>query len=103
MADDGGGRWAADTADLVPMMVLMPEQRRAAMLAGGLQAPATQGYGPLDALYNEAMARFDAFCFWYARPPRTRHGLRVVAERLETYGSPDALRIAGAVRQALAE
>ena len=103
MADDGGAGRGADTAGLVPMMVLMPEQQRAAMLAGGYQMPAMPSQGRLDALYDEAMARFDAFCFWYGRPSRSRQGLRVVAERLETYGSPDALRVAGAVRQALAE
>lgn len=57
----------------------------------------------LDALYDEAMTRFDAFCFWYARPSRSAKGLREVAERLEAYGSPPALRIAGEIRQALEE
>lgn len=54
-------------------------------------------------VYDEAMARFDAFCFWYARPPRSRAGLREVAKRLEAYGSPEALRIAEAVRATLDE
>jgi hypothetical protein len=57
----------------------------------------------LAALYDEAMARFDAFCFWYARPARSRAGMREVAKRLEAYGSPEALRIAEAVRAALDE
>ena len=78
---------------MVPVMVMMPEQQRLAMMAGS----------PLDALYDEAMARFDAFCFWYARPLRSPSGLREVAKRLEAYGSPEALRIAGSVRIALAE
>ena len=56
----------------------------------------------LDALYDEAMARFDAFCFWHARPGRSPAGLREVAKRLEQYGSPEALRIARDVRDALA-
>ncbi len=78
---------------MVPVMVMMPEQQRSAVLAGSV----------LDALYDEAMARFDAFCFWYARPLRSAAGLREVAKRLEAYGSPEALRIAGSVRIALAE
>jgi hypothetical protein len=57
----------------------------------------------LDALYDEAMARFDAFCFWYARPSRTAKGMREIAERLEAYGSPPALRVAGEIRRALDE
>lgn len=90
---------------LVPMMVLLPEQQRAAMLGGGgFAMPATLPHPTvLDALYDKAMARFDAFCFWYARPPRTRQGLVVVAERLEGYGSAEALRIAAELRQALVE
>ncbi len=59
--------------------------------------------GVLVELYDEAMARFDAFCFWYARPPRNLAGMREIAKRLEAYGSPEALRIAEAVRAALAE
>jgi len=93
MADSQRRAWGNG---LVPMMVMVPEQQRAAMLA----APAA---AQLDALYDEAMARFDAFCFWYARPPRSPAGLREIAKRLETYGSPEALRIAHAARKALAE
>jgi hypothetical protein len=48
------------------------------------------------------MARFDAFCFWHARPGRSLAGMREVAKRLEQYGSPEALRIAGEVRAELA-
>lgn len=81
---------------LVPMMVLMPEQQRAKLAP--MRMPTE-----LDILYDEAMGRFDAFCFWYARPPRTHKGIRDIAQRLESYGSPEALRIAHAVRQALAE
>jgi hypothetical protein len=86
--------------DLVPMMVLVPEQQRAAMLAAGAPGPL---HGRLDELYDDAMARFDAFCFWHARPARSLGGLREIVRRLEAYGSPEALRIAGEVRAALAE
>ncbi len=103
----GESRWGdgpSGEAGLVPMMVLMPEQQRAAMLGSGFVAPqVSKSASRLDALYDEAMARFDAFCFWYARPTRTRKGLHDVAQRLEAYGSPEALRIAGEVRLALAE
>ena len=92
------GRWGAEA--MVPVMVMMPEQQRAALLAANGMARAPSA---LDALYDEAMARFDAFCFWYARPSRSPAGLREVAKRLEAYGSPEALRIAGSVRIALAE
>ena len=78
------------------MMVMVPEQQRAAMLGA---VPASR----LDAVYDEAMARFDAFCFWHARPPRSPAGLREVARRLENYGSPEAMRIAGDARMVLAE
>lgn len=88
------GSWANG---LVPMMVLVPEQGRAAMM--GPQA----GGATLDALYDEALARFDAFCFWYARPARSVAGMRDVARRLEAYGSPQALRLAREVREALAD
>ncbi|MCC6719893.1 MAG: hypothetical protein IT555_18605 [Acetobacteraceae bacterium] len=98
MAARRDGRWAGEP--LVPMMVLMPEQQRAAMLASGAAArPSVR----LDQLYDEAMAKFDAFCFWYARPGRSPAGLREIAKRLESYGSPEALRIAGDVRVALTE
>ena len=92
MADSQRKNWGNG---LVPMMVMVPEEQRAAMLG----APAL---AQLDALYDEAMARFDAFCFWYARPPRSPAGLREIVKRLETYGSPEALRIAQAARMALA-
>ncbi len=95
-AEKQGVRWGE--TPLVPMMVLMPEQQRTAMMAAQARAPSA-----LDALYDEAMARFDAFCFWYARPSRSPAGLREVAKRLEAYGSPEALRIAMRVRHALAE
>ncbi len=71
--------------------------------SGGRERPGARLDGVLVALYDEAMARFDAFCFWYARPPRSLAGMREVAKRLEAYGSPEALRIAGEVRAALAE
>ncbi len=87
----------AEGNGMVPMMVMVPGQQP------GLPQASPPGPAPLDRLYNEAMARFDAFCFWYARPPRTPKGLREVAHRLETYGSPEALRIAEDLRQALAE
>ena len=97
-AEQPRARWGE--TPLVPMMVLMPEQQRAAMMAAnGAPRPLSR----LDALYDEAMARFDAFCFWYARPSRSPAGLREVAKRLEAYGSPEALRSAGSVRIALAE
>jgi hypothetical protein len=89
-----------DQSGLVPMMVLLPERERQAMLAGSLSLPRADAR--LAALHAEAMRRFDAFCFWYGAPPCTREGMRVVAERLETYGSPEALRLAGDVRSALA-
>lgn len=95
-AEAHGARWGE--TPMVPMMVLMPEQQHTAMLAAQARAPSA-----LDALYDEAMARFDAFCFWYARPSRSPAGLREVAKRLEAYGSPEALRIALNVRRALAE
>lgn len=97
-SDRSDRRWGGEP--MVPVMVMMSEQQRAAMLAGdgmGRQAVALNG------LYDEAMARFDAFCFWYARPSRSPAGLREVAKRLEAYGSPEALRIAGNVRIALAD
>lgn len=98
MSEPRKGRWGAEP--MVPVMVMMSEQQRAAMLAvAGLPRPSSA----LDGLYDEAMARFDAFCFWYARPSRSPSGLREVAKRLEAYGSPEALRIAGSVRIALAE
>lgn len=78
---------------LVPMMVLVPEQQHAAAL----------GSARLEALYEEAMQRFDAFCFWHGRPTRTVKGLREVAERLDAYGSPPAMRIASDIRAALVE
>ncbi len=65
-------------------------------------AQAMRAPSRLDALYDEAMARFDAFCFWHARPGRSLAGMREVAKRLEQYGSPEALRIAGEVRAELA-
>jgi hypothetical protein len=71
--------------------------------SGGRGRPGTRLDGVLVELYDEAMARFDAFCFWYARPPRSLAGMREVAKRLEAYGSPEALRIAEEVRAALAE
>lgn len=98
MSDSRNGRWGGET--MVPMMVLVPEHQRAAMLATGAMA---RSPSRLDALYDEAMARFDAFCFWYARPSRSPAGLREVVKRLEAYGSPEALRIAGDLRQAVAE
>lgn len=96
---------ASAASGLVPMMVLLPEHQRAAMLGGGsFVTPPTLGQpSRLDLLYDDAMARFDAFCFWYARPQRSRSGMLVVAARLEAYGSAEALRIAAAVREALAE
>lgn len=96
-AEPRKGRWGAEP--LVPVMVMMPEQQRAAMMA----AAAARAPSVLDGLYDEAMARFDAFCFWYARLARSASGMREVAKRLEAYGSPEALRIAGSVRIALAE
>lgn len=106
VAGPWGAAPQAGDAGLVPVMVLMSEAQRAAMLgAGGFvvpELPLLRQPSRLDALYDEAMARFDAFCFWYARPPRTRQGLAVVAERLEAYGSAEALRIAEEVRTALA-
>lgn len=71
--------------------------------SGGRGRPGVLLDGVLVALYDEAMARFDAFCFWYARPPRSLAGMGEVAKRLEAYGSPEALRIAEEVRVALAE
>ena len=97
MAEQRRRGWGAD---LVPMMVMVPEQQRAAMLATG--APATLN-ARLGELYDDAMARFDAFCFWHARPGRSLPGMREIVRRLEGYGSPEALRIAGEVRTALAE
>ena len=82
---------------MVPMMVMVTEQQHAVMLAGVVPEASRLG-----AVYDEAMAQFDAFCFWYARPPRSAAGLREIARRLETYGSPEALRIAGEVRTVLA-
>jgi len=100
-----GGKWGdapGTESSLVPMMVLMPEQQRAAMLGASFAAPAVaREVSRLDRLYDEAMTRFDAFCFWYARPARTLKGMRDVAQRLEVYGSPEALRIAGELRTAL--
>jgi hypothetical protein len=81
----------------VPMMVVLSDP------PGTARHPAQPWNGQLDRLYDEAMARFDAFCFWYARPSRTPKGLREVAQRLEAYGSPAALDIAAAIRQALDE
>jgi hypothetical protein len=81
---------------LVPVMVRMAELHDAMPIP--MCAPTR-----LDALYDEAMARFDALCFWYARPSRTAKGMREVAERLEAYGSPPALRIAGDIRRVLEE
>ena len=98
MSEPRKRRWGEEP--MVPVMVMMPEQQRAAMLAATAMARSSSA---LDALYDEAMARFDAFCFWYARPSRSAAGLREVAKRLEAYGSPEALRIAGNVRIALAE
>lgn len=99
MSQSQGGRrslgWGGE--DLVPMTVLVPERNRAAMMGAGREATAS-----LDALYDEAMARFDAFCFWYGRPGRTVAGMREVAKRLEAYGSPETLRLAREVRAALA-
>lgn len=91
MSHAHGGKWGPG---LVPMTVLVPENH--AMM--GLQGTAAS----LDALYDEAMARFDAFCFWYGKPARSVPGMREVAKRLEAYGSPEALRLARAVRETLA-
>ena len=102
MLEPRKGRWGAEP--MVPVTVMMSEQQRAAMLAAaGLPFGMTRPPSALDGLYDEAMARFDAFCFWYARPARSPSGLREVAKRLEAYGSPEALRIAGNVRIALAD
>lgn len=86
-----------DRPNMVPMMVLVPGQER------GEMSPVVPAVSRLDALHAEAMGRFDAFCFWYARPSRTTKGMREVAERLEAYGSPPALRIAADIRRALEE
>lgn len=88
---------ARQSPGLVPMMVLVPEQQRATALGSALGSPR------LDALYEEAMQRFDAFCFWHGRPARTVKGLREVAERLDAYGSPPAMRLACDIRAALVE
>ncbi len=80
---------------LVPMTVLVPEQTPSAMMGQPADGAA------LGALYDEAMARFDAFCFWYGKPARSLAGMREVAKRLEAYGSPEALRLAREVREAL--
>ena len=80
---------------LVPMTVLVPEQSH-----GGMMGQPADGVA-LGALYDEAMARFDAFCFWYGKPARSLAGMREVAKRLEAYGSPEALRLAREVREAL--
>jgi hypothetical protein len=78
------------------MMVVMPER------PAGTPRPAAWTPG-LERLYDDAMARFDAFCFWYSRPARTPKGLREVAQRLEAYGSPAAMHVAARIRQALEE
>ena len=92
MAEWQQGKWVEP-----PEGGMMPALRLAARRGG------TRLDGVLVELYDEAMARFDAFCFWYARPPRTPGGMREVAKRLEAYGSPEALRIAEEVRAALAD
>lgn len=92
----GAPRGERQRAD-VPMMVIMPEAQ------AGTRPPAPAWNAGLERLYDDAMARFDAFCFWYSRPPRTTKGLREVAQRLEAYGSPAALHVAAGIRQALDE
>ena len=89
-----GGSWGHG---MVPMTVLVPEQNHAAMMGQPADGVA------LSALYDEAMARFDAFCFWYGKPARSLAGMREVAKRLEAYGSPEALRLAREVREALGD
>lgn len=100
MSFSGSGNWSRSgnrNPGLVPMTVLVPEQSRAAMM--GQPDPAVA----LGVLYDEAMARFDAFCFWYGKPARSVAGMREVAKRLEAYGSPEALRLAREVRETLAD
>lgn len=94
MSQSGSGSWGRG---LVPRTVLVPQQGQATMMGQAGDAAA------LSALYDEAMARFDAFCFWYGKPARSLAGMREVAKRLEAYGSPEALRLAREVREALAD
>jgi len=100
MAEWQQGKWVEPPeGGMTPAMA--PALRLAA--SGGGARPRARLDGVLVELYDEAMARFDAFCFWYARPPRTPAGIREVAKRLEAYGSPESLRIAEEVRAALAD
>jgi hypothetical protein len=92
MSQSRSGSWGHG---LVPMTVLVPEGSHP-----GMMGQPTDG-ATLGALYEEAMARFDAFCFWYGKPARSVAGMREVAKRLEAYGSPEALRLAREVREAL--
>ena len=91
----------SDGSPLVPLVVLVPERQRSVMLANEAALPAARLAAPIAELYDEAMDRFDARCFWSGRPPRSMKGARIVAERLEAYGSSDALRLCEALRCAL--
>ena len=90
------GQWQAvpplaiDAGELGPIMVRLRE--RSPRLS-----PA------LEQLYAEAMANFDAICFWHDRPPPTLQGVRQTAMLLEKYGSTQARRLARDIRQSVDE
>jgi hypothetical protein len=44
--------------------------------------------------FREAVDRYGTMCFWHLRPRRTESSLRVLVDRLRTYGDMAAWRLA---------
>lgn len=44
--------------------------------------------------FREAVDRYGTMCFWHLRPKRTESSLRVLVDRLKTYGDMAAWRLA---------
>ncbi|BCB21993.1 hypothetical protein OCUBac02_48870 (plasmid) [Bosea sp. ANAM02] len=53
--------------------------------------------------YQEAIERYGAMCLWNAKPQRTIAGLRVIIERLKTYGDMPAWKLALSISEFLGD
>ena len=98
-------------AGLVRVEVLVPPSGRETILSQAerlrseyrrsreLDAKTGDLNGRLTDYYDQAMTKFGSRCLWNAKPSRSVEGLKVIAERLRTYGGMDAWRLAAAIRK----
>jgi hypothetical protein len=93
-------------AGLIRVEVLVPPEGRETILkeAGKLRSAHRHTYAwndHLEALFQEALARFGTRCLWNAKPTKSIEGIRVIVDRLRKYGGMDAWRLAAEIKKEL--